>query len=233
MNQDEIKAVFDRQAENYDGQWGKTAAIREALFFLLEAVFSGLPAQAHVLCVGAGTGEEIAYLARRFPGWRFTAAEPSGAMLDVCRRKADEEGFLARCSFHEGYVEALPREAGFDAATCFLVSHFLLDQETRATLFRDIAVRLRPGGMLASSDLASDAVSGEYEALLGVWMNMLATAGIPAEGLARMRDAYARDVAILPPARVAALIQSAGFDAPVAFYQAGLIHAWFAKRAGT
>lgn len=87
--------------------------------------------------------------------------------------------------------------------------------------------------MLASSDLASDAVSGEYEALLGVWMNMLATAGIPAEGLARMRDAYARDVAILPPARVAALIQSAGFDAPVAFYQAGLIHAWFAKRAGT
>ena len=46
-----------------------------------------------------------------------------------------------------------------------------------------------------------------------------------------MRANYARDVAILPPARVAAIIAAAGFDTPVQFHQAGLIHAWYTKRS--
>ncbi len=45
-----------------------------------------------------------------------------------------------------------------------------------------------------------------------------------------MKAAYAKDVAILPPADVASIIESGGFEAPVQFFQAGLIHAWFAKR---
>ncbi|MFX4798032.1 hypothetical protein ABTB70_19130, partial [Acinetobacter baumannii] len=42
---------------------------------------------------------------------------------------------------------------------------------------------------------------------------------------------YDRDVAILPARRVEALIASAGFDAPVQFYQAGLMHAWYCRAA--
>jgi tRNA (cmo5U34)-methyltransferase len=60
---------------------------------------------------------------------------------------------------------------------------------------------------------------------------MMLAAGIPAAGLEQMRAAYARDVAILPPAKVASIIKSGGFDEPVMFYQAGLIHAWFSKCA--
>jgi hypothetical protein len=43
--------------------------------------------------------------------------------------------------------------------------------------------------------------------------------------------AYAKDVAILSPKRIAAIIESAGFEPPVQFFQAGLMHAWFAKRS--
>jgi tRNA (cmo5U34)-methyltransferase len=46
-----------------------------------------------------------------------------------------------------------------------------------------------------------------------------------------MRAAWERDVVILPPAEVASIIESGGFEAPVRFFQAGLIHAWFARRA--
>ena len=229
MRSDEIKAIFDQQASGYDERWAKTAPIRDALHFLLEAVFAGLPANARVLCIGAGTGEEIDYLARRYPRWTFAVVEPSGAMLEVCRGKAEQGGFATRCVFHEGYLESLPGQDAFDAATCFLVSQFILDPQARVAFFAAIAARLRPGGILASSDLASDVDSREYQALLETWMNMMQAAGIPTAGLEQMRAAYARDVAVIAPARIAALIESAGFERSVLFYQAGLIHAWFSK----
>lgn len=230
MHSDEIKAIFDQQASSYDERWAKTASSRDALHLLLTAVFAELPADARVLCVGAGTGEEMVYLAAQFPRWSFTAVDPSGAMLDVCRDKAEREGFASRCHFHEGYLESLPGQDAFDAATCFLVSQFILEKETRIGFFQAIAARLRPGGILASSDLSSDVDSRAYDALLNIWLNMMVGAGIPSKGVEQMRAAYSRDVAILPQAQVSSIIQSGGFDDPVLFYQAGLIHAWFSKR---
>lgn len=229
MRSDEIKTSFDQQASGYDERWSKMAPVRGGLNFLLEAVFAGLPADARILCVGAGTGEEMVFLAQHFPRWRFVAVEPSGAMLEICRSKAEREGLLSRCHLHEGFLDSLPEQDKFDAATCFFVSQFILEPEARAGFFRAIAARLRPGGILASSDLASDVGSREYAALLEVWLNVMATAGIPPEGRERMRAAYASDVAILPPARVASIIESGGFESPVGFYQAGLIHAWFSQ----
>lgn len=233
MRSEELKAVFDQQASGYDKQWARMAPIRDCLHFLLESIFAELPADARILCVGAGTGAELAYLARTFPRWRFTAVDPSGAMLDVCRQRAETEGYTARCYFHEGYLDSLPTEDMHDGATCFLVSQFILEQEARSEFFRAIASRLRPGGVLASSDLASDVGSNVYDALLRAWLHTMASAGIQPEGLERMRVAYAKDVAILPPGLVASIIESAGFEPPAQFFQAGLMHAWFSKRASS
>ena len=231
MRSDELRTAFDRQASGYDKQWAKLAPIRDGLHFLLESVFAELPADAQVLCVGSGTGAELAHLARKFPRWSFTAVEPSGAMLDVCRRRAEKEGFLSRCYFHEDYLDSLPSRDLHDAATCFLVSQFILEREARSEFFRTIANKLQPGGLLASSDLASEVGSDDYKSLVHAWMNMMAAADVPPEGLERMRVAWENDVAILSPAAIASIIESGGFEAPVQFFQAGLIHAWFAKRA--
>ena len=46
MHKDEIKTMFDQQASSYDERWAKTTPIREALLFLLEAVFAELPVHA-------------------------------------------------------------------------------------------------------------------------------------------------------------------------------------------
>lgn len=231
MRQDEIKEIFDQQAASYDTQWAKTAPIKECLYFLLDSLFIELPADARILCVGVGTGAELAHLAKKRPAWRFTAVEPSGRMLDVCRTRADSEGFLSRCYFHEGYLDSLLDAEPHDAATCFLVSQFILDKKARSEFFREISRRLKPEGILASSDLASDVESPEYELLLRAWMNMMAAADIPPEGIERMRKAYAHDVGVLPPDRIASIIEAGGFEPPVQFFQAGLIHAWLSKRA--
>ncbi len=230
MRSDELKAAFDQQAAGYDRQWEKLAQLRDGLHFLLESVFADLPARARVLCVGVGTGAELAHLARKFPHWKFTAVEPSGAMLEQCRQRAVKEGFESRCQFHEGYVDSLQGDSLHDAATCFLVSQFILDRDERTGFFRSIAARLAPGGLLASSDLASQVGSREHDALVHAWMNMMAAADVPPEALEKMRAAWKKDVAILPPAEVASIIESGGFESPVPFYQAGLIHAWFSRR---
>jgi tRNA (cmo5U34)-methyltransferase len=227
MRNEELKDLFDQQAAGYDKQWAGMAPIRDALYLLLDSLFAGLPENARILCVGVGTGAELAHLAERFPGWHFTTVDPSAAMLDICRQRATEGGFLSRCRFHQGYLDTLPAEPSHDGATCFLVSQFLLEAQARIAFFHEIALRLKPGGILANADLASDVESPAYEALLRSWMTLMSSAGVPPEALQRARAAYARDVAILPAQQVAGLIQAAGFEAPVQFFQAGLMHGWF------
>lgn len=230
MNQDEIKALFDQQAPNYDTQWAKTASIRNCLHLLLSSMFAELPENANILCVGVGTGDELIYLATRNPGWTFTAVEPSGGMLDVCRQRTEKEGVASRCVFHEGYLSSLPATEMHDAATCFLVSQFILDQVERTKFFGEIAERLKPDGILASSDLASDIQSPKYDVLLRGWMNMMSAADISLEAMERMRKAYANDVGVLPPEKIVGIIKSGGFELPVQFFQAGLIHGWISKK---
>jgi tRNA (cmo5U34)-methyltransferase len=83
---------------------------------------------------------------------------------------------------------------------------------------------------LASSDLSSSNSVASYDALTQIWQYVMSNADVTPEMLKRMREAYAKDVAVLPADEVAAIIQAGGFEAPVPFFQAGLIHAWFAKR---
>lgn len=232
MNQEEIKSIFDQQAAGYDAQWAKTQPVRDCLYLLLESALAELPSEANILCIGVGTGAELAHLAKRRPEWKFTAVEPSGGMLEVCRRLAEREGFSDRCIFHEGYLASLVSEREFDAATCFLVSQFILDSTARIEFFREIFERLKSGGILASTDLSSDVESSEYETLLRVWMNMMSASGISSEGIDRMRKAYANDVGVLPPSKVEIIIQAGGFESAVQFFQAGLIHGWLSRRAG-
>lgn len=231
MNQDELKSIFDQQASTYDQQWARLDAFRQSLHLLLGSVFGDLPSHARLLCVGAGTGAEIQYLAARFPHWTFTAVEPSAGMLGECRRRLAEAGHAGRCSFHEGYLDSLPASPPFDAATCLLVSQFILQRRERERFFEGIARRLRPGAILASSDLALDMASPGHGGLLDVWMRTLATADLSPERMQQMRQAYERDVAVLPPADVEALLVAAGFRSPVQFFQAGLMHAWYSTRS--
>lgn len=232
MQSDKITAIFDQQAATYDQKWSLLAPINQALHLLAGAVLAKLPTEAHLLCVGAGTGNEILALAQKFPGWRFTAVEPSRPMLEVCRLRCSEHGIASRCTFHAGFLDSLPPAAPFDAATAFLVSQFILDRDARARFFRDIAERLRPGGVLIASDLAGNVSAPDCQSLLEAWYALMGGNGVSAEGVAKMREAYVRDVAVLPAAEIEEIVVRGGFDAPVRIFQAGLIHAWFASPTG-
>lgn len=137
MRQEELIANFDKQAASYDDQWKRLAPLNGALHLLMRAVFSELPVDAHVLCVGAGTGAELVYLASEFPHWRFTAVEPSAAMLDVCKQRAEERGFASRCLFHRGYLDSLPpRTRSMRQPACSFRSSCWIGRRGRASSAR-------------------------------------------------------------------------------------------------
>lgn len=231
MQRNEIEKIFDQQASSYDQQWQKLAPLRDTLHLLMAAVFADLPEDANVLCIGVGTGSEMFSLAQRFPGWHFTAVEPSSGMLAVCRQRAEEFGMVGRCTFHEGYLESLPVAQSFHCATALLVSQFLLEREARTDFFRAIAQRLHPGGILVSSDLSADIQSDAYADMLKVWLRLMRGADVPPEGVEHLRAAYGKDVSIATAKNIEAIIADGGFRASFPLFQAGLIHAWYSIRA--
>ena len=214
-------------ASFYDERAAKFASVRDTLNFLVRLILADLPSESGILCVGAGTGAELLDIARAFPGWRFTAVEPSPDMLEICRQKVDEAGIASRCDFHEGHLESLPRTEPFSAATSILVSQFLTDPNHRRDFFHQIANRLRPGGYLINADLATSLGSSAFESMFEIWLR---AHGLTPEGRKASQRGWGKDVAVSRPEEVESIIAGAGFERPILFYQALFIHAWHARR---
>src|SRR3546814_13962412 len=85
-----------------------------------------VPADAHILVLGAGGGSEMKAMADAYPGWRFTGVDPAGPMLDLAAEVMGADA--GRADMVEGYIDDAP--AGpFDGATCLLTLHFLQRDE--------------------------------------------------------------------------------------------------------
>jgi tRNA (cmo5U34)-methyltransferase len=225
-----VSTYFGRaHAPFYDDRAAKFTSVRDPLNFLVRLFLADLPSESRILCVGAGTGAELLDLATAFPGWRFTAVEPSPAMLEICYRKIDEAGIASRCHFHEGYLNSLPRTEPFNAATSILVSQFLTDPNQRGDFFHQIAKRLRPGGHLINADLASSLNSSACDNLFEIWLR---AHGHTPQAERPSQIGWGKDVAVSRPEEIESIIAGAGFERPILFYQALFIYAWHARSPG-
>jgi tRNA (cmo5U34)-methyltransferase len=229
MSQAATYPFDEAHAARYDAQFRPLAPLRDALHLVTQFALSEVPERAQILCVGAGTGAEILELAPLFPGWRFTAVDTSGPMLERCRARLVEAGLDSRCVLHEGTLDTLPDpdEGLFDAATAVLVSHFLVDPAERRRFFQSIADRLRPAAPLLFADLAADSLGGE---LMELWKQAWRYAGASGEDVENMTASVGETVAIATPGEVEALVAASGFDDPVRVFQTVFIHGWLARR---
>lgn len=225
------KELFGKeQAAAYDERFKKVGALKESLHLLIRILFSDLPEGSRILCVGAGTGAEILALAEAFPSFGFMAVEPSLPMLEVCRDRVVAAGMAGRCAFHHGYIETLPEEERFDAATSLLVSQFLTKREARVAFFAEIAKRLRTGAYLVNADLSADLEGERSAGLKECWQKMLVFSDVPEEQAQKYLEGWRRDVAVLPPGQVEEMIVAGGFGKPTLFYQGLFIHGWWSRR---
>jgi len=219
------QAFNQENAAQYDKKREKLSAIKDALHLLTQAVLSPLAGQARVLCVGAGTGAELLYLANSFPQWRFTVVEPASAMMSLCQQKARAGRIDARCEFHQGYLDTLPEGDVYDAATSILVAQFILERQQRIAFYTQIARRLRQGGYFVNAELAGDIGDSAYENLLQPWIAMPKLADIDFNP-----SVFGKAVAVSSKEDIEDMLADAGFSEPVLYYQALLIHAWYSRR---
>lgn len=219
----EPRSGYDRIAERYASHWGPVIrpGAERVLDLIAPAVAAAFAAQhePRVLDVGTGTGTLAIAALERWPAVQVTGVDPSGGMLAIARRAAEERMPRSQHSRYRtavAYANELPFEPGsFDLA----VSSFVLQLvPSRAAALREIRRVLAPHGTLAwvvwqRSDrkFAPDRIANE----------VLDAAGFdPPEADARTGDVASAEAA-------AAAMRRAGFRAVQAHVDE-LVHHWAA-----
>jgi tRNA (cmo5U34)-methyltransferase len=180
-----------------------------------------------VLCVGAGTGEEIARLAAAGPRWHLTGVDPSADMLEQARARLQQAGALDRVELVAGHAEHLPAAPPYDAATLILVLHFLQDDAARAALIGAIGQRLKPGAPLL---LASLYRQGDAAAVLNAWKTLQEIGGLPREAVEERMAPRLAEARPVTDEALEGLLENAGFGPPTRYFQGLMMAAWVAVR---
>src|SRR3546814_2624996 len=181
-----------------------------------------VPADAHILVLGAGGGSEMKAMADAYPGWRFTGSHPACPMLDLA---AEVMGAAAgRADMVEGYIDDAP--AGpFDGATCLLTLHFL-QRDERVRTAAGIRARLKPGAPFVAAHGSFPQGADERDRWLDRYAAFAVASGGDPEQVAKGREAVATHVAMLSPEEDEAVLRAAGFTGVEAFYTAFTWRGW-------
>lgn len=188
---------------------------------------------AHILVAGAGGGgQEIVTAAGPEPGWRFTAVDPSAAMLELTKVRLKEHGLLNRTEIRLGYVDDLPAQIQFDAAILIGVLHHLPGDETKRMILRSVAGRLKPGAPLI---LAGNRYAYSSKPLfLAAWRERWRMKGAsPDEVAAKLSKILEGADPPHSDEAVEILLEGAGFEQPVQFFSSLFWAAWLACRTAS
>ena len=145
------------KVEEYVGRVGRLAARQAGEAELVEA----LPARVdRALDLGCGDGR-LAELVRRVrPGSEVVGLDNSPPMLELARRRFDDDGNVA-IREHD-LRRSLPDLGRFDAVVSGFAIHHLTHDRKQA-LFAEIADVLRPGGVFANLEVVQCATPELHE----------------------------------------------------------------------
>jgi len=154
-------SLYDSIAELYD-PWS-VSVTEDVGFYVAEAERAGSP----VVELAVGTGRIAVPIASA--GVRVIGVDSSPGMLEVCRRRAEQEGVAELLDLRLGELEAPPVDERVALVTCPFRSYLhLLDDDARLRALRAAYELLLPGGRLVFDVFAPSA--GDIADTHGRWL---------------------------------------------------------------
>lgn len=119
----------------------------------------------HILDLGCGPGSVSKLLLQNFPNASFTLVDASNEMITLCKTQFIHDNF----NFHESYFKEFHfPENHFDLVVASFSLHHC-EPEEKQFLFDQIYKALRPGGILAISDLFIHKNDEDHPVLIEEW----------------------------------------------------------------
>jgi tRNA (cmo5U34)-methyltransferase len=153
-------------------------------------------------------------------------------MMEIAVANLEQKRLAARTEIHLGYVDGLPPDQRFDAATLIGVLHHQAGDEAKRQLLQSIAQRLTPAAPLI---LAGNRYAyATQPLLLAAWGQRWRMQGATAEEVKTKLGKILEGAD--PPASegaIAELLANAGFERPTWFFSSLFWGACLARRAST
>lgn len=180
--------------------------------------------QKDLLVVGCGTGNEIERFVNTPEQWTITGVDPSPEMVKQASEKLQVHHNI---TLIEGLVSNLDPEKKYNIATLLLVLHFLDDNGNKLNLLKDIANRLVPGATFVMLDITGN--KSQIKQNLEV-LKLILPEGLDEEQIGQRLKRIENELFAVSEERLSELLQEAGFEAPVRFFQSAIYMGWLTKK---
>ena len=177
-----------------------------------------------LLVVGCGTGNEIERFVKAPEHWTITGIDPSPEMIKQANDKFQNHDNV---KLFTGLVSELEIEKKYSVATLLLVLHFLDDNGNKLNLLKDIADRLVSGAAFVMLDITGD--KNQIKQNLKVLRHLLPD-GLDAEQINNRLSRIENELFAVSEERLSELLQEAGFEKPLRFFQSSIYMGWLTKK---
>ena len=222
---------FDpKKAAHYEDLARKAVFGYDQLFtMVLSLLVENQNETANIMVVGCGTGMELTTFGKHMQNWQLTGVDPSLEMINLAKANIDDHGLNKRVTLYNGFVDSLPEEEKYNAATLIFVLRFIADDRKKLSLFKDIAKRLRTGAKLVLVDQYGDPSSEYFQEMYKAWGHFMKLRGVPSE-LAINIAVQAADKGFFTESGIIELLLEAGFKKPIRFYNTFMLGGWVVQK---
>jgi tRNA (cmo5U34)-methyltransferase len=178
-----------------------------------------------ILVVGCGTGTEVEELLDYNNDWLIDACDPSEEMFNQSKYKLSN---YTNVNLIHGGVDELHKSDLYDAATLFLVLHFISDDGAKLDVLKEIANRLEVGAKFLLLDICG--TQTEIEENFDILRQLLPKEW-PNEEIELRRERILKTLNTIDEKRTLELLELAGFVKPVKWHQSFLVRSWILNKA--
>jgi tRNA (cmo5U34)-methyltransferase len=196
--------------------------------FVQACLRSCLSETANLLIVGAGGGMELVRLGQGNPQWQLLGVDPSAKMLAIAQQKITQYQLSQRIKIIQGYVQDLPDDLVYDAATSILVMHFIPGEDGKLAFLQGIAQRLKTSALFILVDVFGTKGSPELEKIIATLHAYWKETGLSVDQQKQLLESFNNAVYPLSEAKILQLLQQAGFSRVIRFYTGLWVGGWMA-----